>query len=598
MAQLTKGAKIVVTLLIAGIIGAGLWFLAPGLRTEASKQLEGMTVDNTSIDNTMKSPMLELPSKTPSTKVLSQPRIRIAGYRWDCERGIFVANGGAITTKGSLMEQANINLELVPQDWLSELSNMQLKFIEQYNKGQEFPDSDKAAAAIIIMGDGAPFYISTRQKMLDKIYGKGKYHLQVMGCMGLSQGEDKLIGSPEWKTNPQTMRGAVISVVIGDGDWVTALNYCFSNKIPVNPDFKTYDPDAVNFYPSADDDYMNSAKELIASQTSGFKVELKEVKNGKLTGNTVKKAITGCATWTPGDKLVFDKTTGLTDIASTKDFKNQMATTIIFVKEWAEKHPKLVSDILKATLTATNQIKQYDQWERRSCEAIAEGFKLEDADYWYKISKGYSDVKNGVPYSVGGGVVMNYADVMQYYGVTDGTNRYKKVYNQVSNYLTGLNPFGFNEETEGVVPYDEAVNLFFLKNINDIDAGTTQKTDYSKNKTEVFASGDWQINFATGSADVQSSSEDELESIANLLSQAEGKRVRIVGHTDNTGNSQTNRTLSKMRADAVANILVSKGISRDVIQEVEGRGDTEPTADNSTSQGKAKNRRVQVTLLQ
>lgn len=598
MAQLTKGAKIVVGLLFAAIVGTGLWFLAPGLRTEASKQLEGMTVDNTNIDNTMKSPMIEMPSKTPSTKVLSQPRIRIAGYRWDCGRPIYAANGSAITTKGSLMEQANINLELVPQDWLSELSNMQLKFVEQYNKGQEFPDSDKAAAAVIIMGDGAPFYISTRQKMLDEKFGKGKYHLQVMGCMGLSQGEDKLIGKPEWKSNPKTMLGEVVSVVIGDGDWVTALNYCFANGLKVNPDFKTYDPDAVNFYPSADDDYMNSAKELIASQKNGFKVELKEVKNGKLTGNTVKKAITGCATWTPGDKLVFDSLSGFTDIASTKDFKNQMATTIIFVKEWAEKHPKLVSDILKATLTAANQIKQYDQWERRACEAIAEGFKLEDANYWYTMSKGISKVKDGIPYSIGGGVVMNYADVMQYYGVTDGTNRYKKVYNQVSNYLTGLNPFGFNEETGAVVPYDEAVNLYFLKNINDIDAGTVQKTDYSQNKTKVLASGDWSINFATGSADVQSSSEDELESITNLLSQAEDTKIIIVGHTDNTGNSASNKTLSKIRAKAVADILVSKGISRDRIQQVDGKGDSEPTADNTTVQGKAKNRRVQVTLLQ
>ncbi len=597
MAQLTKGAKIALGVIIAVVVGGGLFMVAPGMRTEASKQLEALTVDNASINNATLSAMVELPSKDPSTKVLSKDRIRIAGYAWNGQTPIYVANGGALTTKGSIMEGLGINLELIRQDWLTELSNMQLKFIEEYDKGVEYPKSDKAVAAIMIMGDGVPFYISTRQKTLDEKYGKGKYHLQVVGCMGLSQGEDKLIGPPEWKTNPKTMEGALISAVIGDGDYIVVLNYCFANGLKVNPDFTTYDSKAVNFYPSADDDYINSAKELISSQKNGFEVELKEVKDGKLTGDKVKKKITGCATWTPGDKMVFDALTGFTDIASTKDFKNQMATTIIVVKEWAEKHPQIITNILKGTLTASNQLKQYDQWRRRGSEAIAEGFKLENPDYWYKMFQGQTGTKAGISYSMGGTVVMNYADVMQYYGMTDGVNRYKSVYTQVSSYLTNLNPFGFNESVNGIVPYDEAVNLTFLKSVNDIDAGSVKKETYTETKTSVLASGEWHINFATGSADVQGSSR-ELETIYNLLIQAEQTKIIIIGHTDNTGNSGANLSLSKTRASAVADILVSRGISRERIQEVDGRGDSEPVGDNSSATGKAKNRRVQITLLQ
>jgi hypothetical protein len=54
--------------------------------------------------------------------------------------------------------------------------------------------------------------------------------------------------------------------VIGDGDWVVAINYAFANKIAVNPDATTYDANAINFVPSQDDDYINSVKELIKSQ--------------------------------------------------------------------------------------------------------------------------------------------------------------------------------------------------------------------------------------------------------------------------------------------------------------------------------------------
>lgn len=592
------GFEGVLLLLGLAIIGTALYFIAPGLRVEESKQLDGLIVDNKIIDNTTTSNMLVLPSKTVSNKVQSQPRIRIAGYAWNGQTPIYVANGGAFTTKGSLMESNNINLELIRQDWLSELSAMQMKFVEEYDSGQEYPQSDKSAVAIMIMGDGAPYYISTRQKALDEKFGKDKYHLQVIGAMGMSNGEDKLIGPIEWKRNPKSMLGALISTVPGDGDWVTALNFCFANGLKVNPDFTTYDPNAVNFYPSENDDYIKSAEELIKSQTAGFTVNLKVVENGKLTGKSINKEIDGCATWTPGDKMVFDALSGYTDVASTKDFPNQMATTIIIVKEWAVAHADITSNILKSALTASNQIKQYDQWQRRGSEAIADGFGLETAEYWYNMYKGQDGVKDGVPYSMGGTRALTYSDAMQYYGITDGVNRYKSVYNQVSNYLTELNPFGFNEAVDRVVPYNEAVNLFFLKNINDIDAGQVVKTDYTETKTTKLASGNWQIQFATGSDNIRSSSNSDLETIYNLLIQAEQTKISVIGHTDNTGSSSINTPLSLSRAQSVVEAIVRKGIPRNRIQLVDGKGSNDPIASNTTSIGRAQNRRVQITLFQ
>ena len=426
--NLTTGFEAIILIFGLAILGTGLWYFAPGLRVEESKQLTGLEIDGKDLDNVTETAMLELPSTRPSNKVQNQPRVRIGGYAWNAQTSIYAANGGAFTTKGSLMEQYGVNLELIRQDWLSELSAGQLKFIDQFNSGQEFPESDKAFAFIMIMGDGAPFYISTRQKAIDEKYGAGKYHLQVFGAFAMSNGEDKVIGLPEWKTNPQTMRGSLISVVVGDGDWVTLLNYCFANGLPVNPDFTTYDPNAVNIHPSADDDYINSAKELIGSQLEGVTYERKEVIDGKLTGKTLQVPVTGCATWTPGDAMVFEKLTGYTDIASTADFKNQMATTIIGVKEWAMSHPEITSNILKGALTVSNQLKQYDQWAVRGSEAIASGFNLETPEYWYSMYKGQTGSKAGVKYSIGGSRPLTYSDALQYYGVTDGVNRYKAVY--------------------------------------------------------------------------------------------------------------------------------------------------------------------------
>jgi OOP family OmpA-OmpF porin len=280
---------------------------------------------------------MELPSTNVSTKVSNLPLLRIAEYAWNGNIGCIGANGGPRTTKGSIMESLNVNLEIVRLDGVSDLRNRLVNFVSEFDKGTEHPTSDKTAFAVSIMGDGVPFFISTTQEAIDAKFGKNKYHVQSIGAIGASFGEDKLIGPRIWKDNPKSMEGALISSVVGDGDWVVAINYAFANKLNVNTDVTTYDPHAVNFTPSKDDDYINSVKELISSQNQGTTVELKEVVNGKLTGKKVNRKIDGATTWTPGDKLAFDQLKGFTDIISTKEFNNQMATTIVTIKEFALK---------------------------------------------------------------------------------------------------------------------------------------------------------------------------------------------------------------------------------------------------------------------
>ncbi len=587
-------------LIVAGGIGAilaAIYFISPGIKTAVSKKLNGIELNSTDVNNVTNADKIGLPTKEISSAVASKPLVRMAGYAWNATSAIIVANGGPKTTKGSLMEKNGVNLEIIRQDWLTELRNMQMKFIEEFDKGEAFPSSDKSAFGIMIMGDGAPFYISSAQKSLDEKYGKDKYHVQVMGAIGMSFGEDKLIGPPSWKSNPQSMKGVLISAVLGDGDWVTTVNYCFANGLKVNPDPATYDADAVNIYPSENDDYIKSAEELIKSQTTGWTVSLKEVSNGKLTGKSVNRKIDGCATWTPGDKTVFDKLTGFVDIVSTKEFNNQMPAVIIGVKEWAAKNPDMVSNILKSTLTASNQMKNYDEWSIRASQAVTDTYKMETPEYWYKMFKGEQGTKGGLTYNMGGSKVFNYADGMQYFGLSDGVNRYKSVYNQVSGYLTELNPFGFNENVGKVTSYEDAVNLSYFKNINDIESTTADKADYSKQSTEVMASGEWKINFGSGSASVQNNSTKDLEKIYNLLIQAENSKLTIVGHTDNTGNSAANVGLSRNRAQAIVNYLKNKGIPETRFQMIDGKGANEPVADNNSESGKAQNRRVVITFL-
>jgi OmpA-OmpF porin, OOP family len=72
--------------------------------------------------------------------------------------------------------------------------------------------------------------------------------------------------------------------------------------------------------------------------------------------------------------------------------------------------------------------------------------------------------------------------------------------------------------------------------------------------------------------------------------------VIAVGHTDSVGTDGYNQKLSIRRADAVKNFLVSKGIEKNRIY-TEGKGEKQPVADNKTSEGRAKNRRVEVEVV-
>jgi OOP family OmpA-OmpF porin len=590
--KLTTLAEGVIVALGVAVLLAGVYFFAPGLRVAVSKQLTGLTIEGGDLNNVTKGAKLPLPSETVSTAVASKGLIRIAEYAWNGNAGMIVANGGPRTTEGSLIEAAGVNLEIVRQDMVGGLRDMQIKFVEEFASGVEYPKSDKSAFAVSIMGDGVPFYITTTQKSLDEKFGKGKYHVQVLGAYGLSYGEDKVIGPRIWKDNPQSMKGCVISSVIGDGDWVVACNYAAANKIAINPDPTTWDANAINFVPSQDDDYINSVKELIKSQKTGYTVPLKEVVNGKLTGKTINHKIDGATTWTPGDKMAFDALSGFTDIVSTKEFVNQMATTLVGIKEWALQHDKEVIAILKQTYVASNQIKQYDEWVVRASEAVAKTYNFETPKYWYDMFKGQTGTKDGLDYNVGGSRVFNYADAMQYYGITDGKNRYKAVYEQVSSYLTDLNPCGFNESNpEGVVPYDDAVNLYFLTSANVNDKGSVQKISYTETKTSVLANGKWIIQFNLGSATISGSTKD-LETIYNLLTQAEETKLKVIGHTDSTGNPASNVILSKGRANSVVNYLIGRGISKDRFQLIDGKGSSEPVSNNDNE-----NRRVEIILL-
>ena len=105
------------------------------------------------------------------------------------------------------------------------------------------------------------------------------------------------------------------------------------------------------------------------------------------------------------------------------------------------------------------------------------------------------------------------------------------------------------------------------------------------------------IQFRTNLAELDPPALPILTELREALHNDPGLRLAIVGHTDNTGGAGSNRPLSQRRADAVRTWLVSQGIDAARLR-VEGRGQDQPVADNSTDAGRALNRRVQVIRIE
>lgn len=103
------------------------------------------------------------------------------------------------------------------------------------------------------------------------------------------------------------------------------------------------------------------------------------------------------------------------------------------------------------------------------------------------------------------------------------------------------------------------------------------------------------ILFATGKSDLSEASKISLAKFAVSLQQHPDTDVTIEGHTDNTGSNNVNQPLSENRAKSVFNFLATQGVSPQRMVTI-GYSSSKPVADNSTAEGRTKNRRVEVYI--
>jgi outer membrane protein OmpA-like peptidoglycan-associated protein len=121
-------------------------------------------------------------------------------------------------------------------------------------------------------------------------------------------------------------------------------------------------------------------------------------------------------------------------------------------------------------------------------------------------------------------------------------------------------------------------------------------TDYSSAVEKAIAeTGKFVTNnilFETGKATLKPESMEEIQKVADYMKKNPSARFEVQGHTDNQGSDKVNDPLSQQRAEAVVMALEQQGVDPFNLRPV-GKGSHEPVADNSTDEGRAKNRRVE-----
>jgi len=104
------------------------------------------------------------------------------------------------------------------------------------------------------------------------------------------------------------------------------------------------------------------------------------------------------------------------------------------------------------------------------------------------------------------------------------------------------------------------------------------------------------VYFDTNKSNVQGTSASTLDRLVGILKEYPDTNILVEGHTDSAGADAYNMTLSKQRAQAVSSYLASKGIAANRLT-TKWYGESQPKSDNNTTEGKAKNRRVEMVIV-
>lgn len=605
MAKLTTTGKIAALIVTAGVLfggysvwkskGGSLADLAPDAKGAGTNDVKKVDLGGNAVNNEGAIPVSNVVMPTDIPGCTDKPEIRILHWAWNAHMGAMFATGGPQSTQNSLACKYGVNVKWTRQDDASKMQEALVAFAQALKNGDSNPTA--GAHFVTIMGDGGAAFLAGVNSTLKKL-GPG-YQAKVIGALGYSRGEDKLMGPPSWKSSPADSKGGVCAGYLRDGDWNIALKWLGDNGLKNNPDEKTYDPDALNWIAASD--YIDAAEKYI----SGYSEVRPVVKNGKRTGETKRITVNSVVTWTPGDVNIATQKGGLQNIVSTREYSTQMPCILIGIDKWMQDNRDEVTNLLKAFLQGGDTVKGNPQAFQKATEIEDKVFgeKNTGAAYWERYYKGATDTdKTGMPVELGGSYTGGLADALATFGLGSGTaNLFEATYTAFGDLVKQQYP----QILPSYAPASEVTDLSYLRSLKgNVSVASINKAvprpgpKVSGAKTTVLSRRTWNIPFNSGRATFSAGAAQDLERMRRDLLIASGATVEIHGHTDNVGDPKGNQQLSEARAFAVQNWLKARGAASFGPGRIQvfAHGSTQPVAPNTSNAGRAQNRRVEIVL--
>jgi len=614
--QLSKPAKNVLKIAAILVVLVGGFIAWKGGYLDNTKVTESTTVGTIDLpsapmaENIAQVAELPLPSKQPAS--IKSSTWRMGQMQWEAQFSINLANGGANTTKGSLYEKAGIKMNIVRQnDCMAGIAEI-VKCATAYKQDK---NTAEGLHMYNVMFDGSGAFIKNLETQMAAL-GSEYRPVIIPYFPGKSYGSDAIWVPRSWvefgeggsmTVIKDSLRGSVCATVAKDGDWNLLCNLSSITQVPMNWNIGTYDENAINVHHISSFDM--AAECLIPNNGKGVEVEMTR-KRGTGVGGKITKHVNFMSSWSPEDQQLAEEVGGFVRVLSTIQYDSQMPCGIITFKKFVDDNRDQVVNFILATSQASDQIRSFRPAMKRAAEACVEIYQIKDISYYLAMYSGdpMTDAQ-GEKVEVGGCRVMNLADNMEMWGLADGSvNVAAKVYKTYADIIAKNYP---DDMPGGPVPFARVTDVSILQEAYDKSQTgefVASKTfiakadvaDFSKDTQmkSVIGSANYQINFATGSADFLPGTEETLQQILNQGLIGSNTRIQIVGHTDNVGDPSLNQTLSERRAKAVENWLKKQAPTRFTGYRIKavGYGESQPVASNETKSGQAQNRRVEVIV--
>lgn len=241
------------------------------------------------------------------------------------------------------------------------------------------------------------------------------------------------------------------------------------------------------------------------------------------------------------------------------------------------------SFVLGAGLAAT-KIKNYHPSNIKLSTLVRAGLEYDltsslvlgaHVDYQY-VSKILGDMPGSRAHVVAPTVALTW-----YFGASDVQAAATKVTTEVKKVVAENS----DSDNDGVMDSeDKCPNTKPNTQVNGYGCAVEEKAEFRIN-----------VEFETGKSTIKPEFNSQVEDLANFMKKFPTTKVEVQGHTDTTGSANLNTKLSQKRAEAVRNAVIKFGVAKDRLT-AKGYGPSHPIADNSTEEGKQKNRRVVILV--